>query len=540
MKVLGINLSHNASFSIVENGELILSLEQERVSRQKRDNQINRLCEGLKNSHFEIIGYTSYNMVDEKVESYTDLVKYCLKKNNITYDQLIPYDEHHLTHCYSSFYNSGFDEAVCLIIDNGGTSYTVDNTLLGQENISVYKLSYTQEPKLLFKLCRDWWGRNISIGDYHTYNCMSPAGVFEMYKDTLGFKEPGSVMGLSSYGKENSEIPQLYDNTDLFCKLNISFNDVITRRKTSYPKGTVPDEDFCYRIQKDTTEVVKKYIELIMKNHSNNICLSGGYFQNSIANYEFLKMNNNIFVDPVCHDGGTSIGLAQHLDFTVNKNKPKKYKSLYQGPIYKDQEKLLDGYKPNKTQHSKQGYKIINNYSPKKIAELLKNNKSVAIYQGRSEMGPRALGNRSILYNPSDPKAKEKVNLIKNREWFRPYAGTVLFEHTKDWFDLQEKKETPFMSYVVGVKKDKLNQIPGICHIDNTCRIQTLKKTHNENFYNIINEFYKLTGIPVVLNTSLNSAGSPLVESIEDVLNFMLTSNIDYVYFPEFKKVLSR
>ena len=96
------------------------------------------------------------------------------------------------------------------------------------------------------------------------------------------------------------------------------------------------------------------------------------------------------------------------------------------------------------------------------------------------------------------------------------------------------------MSYVVGVKKDKLNKIPGICHIDNTCRIQTLKKTLNENFYDIINEFYKLTGIPVVLNTSLNSAGSPLVESIEDALNFMLTSNIDYVYFPEFKKVLSR
>jgi len=540
MKVLGINLSHNASFSIVENGELVFSLEQERVSRKKRDNQINKLCEGLKNSHFEIIGYTSYNMVDEKLEGYTDLVKYCLKKNNITYDKLIPYDEHHLTHCYSSFYNSGFDEAVCLIIDNGGTSYTVDNTALGQENISVYKLSYTQEPKLLYKLCRDWWGRNISIGDYHTYNCMSPAGVFEMYKDTLGFKEPGSVMGLSSYGKENSEIPQLYDTTDLFCKLNVSFNDVISRRKTSYPKGTVPDEDLCYRIQKDTTETVKKYIELIMKNHSNNICLSGGYFQNSIANYEFLKMNNNIFVDPVCHDGGTSIGLAQHLDFKINKNKPKKYKNLYQGPIYKDQEKLLDRYKPNKTQHSKQGYKIIDNYSPKKIAELLKNNKSVAIYQGRSEMGPRALGNRSILYNPSDPKAKEKINLIKNREWFRPYAGTVLFEHTKDWFDLQGKKETPFMSYVVGVKKDKLNKIPGICHIDNTCRIQTLKKTLNENFYDIINEFYKLTGIPVVLNTSLNSAGSPLVESIEDALNFMLTSNIDYVYFPEFKKVLSR
>ena len=537
MKVLAINLSHNASFSIVENGKLVLSIEQERVSKVKRDNQIHKLCEGLKNNHFDIVGYTSYNMVDDKVKGYTDLVKTCLKKENITYDKLVCYDQHHLTHCYSSFYNSGFEEAVCLIIDNGGTSYTVNNVNIGQENISIYKMSYTKEPELLFKLCRDWWGRDISIGKYHTYNMMSPAGVFEMYKDALGFKEPGSIMGLSCYGKENSEIPKIYNEKDMFCKLNTSFNDVILRRKTSYPKGMVPDEDFCYRIQKDCTNVVKKYIEWIMNNYGNNICLSGGYFQNSIANYEFLKMNNNIFVDPVCHDGGTSIGLAQHLDYKYNNNKPEKYNSLYQGPIYMNQKELLEMYKPLNLNHSKQKYKIVD-MDNKEVASLLKQNKCIGIYQGRSEMGPRALGNRSILFNPSNPNAKEKVNLVKNREWFRPYAGTVLYEYTNDWFDLEGKNETPYMSYVVGVKENKINLIPGICHIDNSCRIQTLKKEQNNNFYEIINEFYKLTGIPVLLNTSLNTAGMPLIESIEDVLNMMLKSNIDMIYFPEYKKAV--
>ena len=283
--------------------------------------------------------------------------------------------------------------------------------------------------------------------------------------------------------------------------------------------------------------ITEKSIEWIMNNYGNNICLSGGYFQNSIANYEFLKMNNNIFVDPVCHDGGTSIGLAQHLDYKYNNNKPEKYNSLYQGPIYMNQKELLEMYKPLNLNHSKQKYKIVD-MDNKEVASLLKQNKCIGIYQGRSEMGPRALGNRSILFNPSNPNAKEKVNLVKNREWFRPYAGTVLYEHTNDWFDLEGKNETPYMSYVVGVKENKINLIPGICHIDNSCRIQTLKKEQNNNFYEIINEFYKLTGIPVLLNTSLNTAGMPLIESIEDVLNMMLKSNIDMIYFPEYKKAV--
>ena len=153
-------------------------------------------------------------------------------------------------------------------------------------------------------------------------------------------------------------------------------------------------------------------------------------------------------------------------------------------------------------------------------------------------MGPRALGNRSILFNPRDPNAKEKVNLVKNREWFRPYAGTVLHEHTKDWFDLGGKDETPYMSYVVKVKEDKINKIPGVCHIDNSCRIQTLKREQNVNFYSVIEEFYNITKIPVILNTSLNTAGMPLVESIEDLLNMMLKSNIDIIYLPEYGKAL--
>ena len=269
-----------------------------------------------------------------------------------------------------------------------------------------------------------------------------------------------------------------------------------------------------------------------MKDYGINICLSGGFFQNSVANYEFLKISSNIFVDPVCHDGGTSIGLAHHLDYIINKNKPIKYTNLYQGPIYNNKNKLL-----HSNILSEEKIKIID-CDNKKVAQLLKDNKCVGIYQGRSEMGPRALGNRSILFNPINANAKDKVNLVKKREWFRPYAGTVLFEHTKDWFNLEGKDETPFMSYVVDVNKNKINKIPGICHVDNTCRIQTLKKEHNKNFYEIIDEFYKITGVPVILNTSLNQAGKPLIESIESCFDMILESKIDFIYFPEYKQAI--
>jgi carbamoyltransferase len=526
MKVLGINLSHNASFSIVEKGHLLFSLEQERISKKKKDSEINLLCSNLNGSHFPIIGYTSYDLTDEKLTYLTNKLKYDLTKENITYDKLIPYDRHHLTHCYSSFYNSDFKDAICLIIDNGGTSYTLDGVSLGQELISIYKLSYDKEPELIYKLCINRFGKNFSMGKYHSYNCMSPAGIFQTYKHVLNLKEEGSIMGLSSYGKDNKEVTNIYDKSDLFCKVNINFNDFIIRRIR------VPDEDFCYRIQKESTEIVKKYIDLIMKDYGNNICLSGGFFQNSVANYEFLKMNSNIFVDPVCHDGGTSIGLAHHLDYIINKNKPIKYANLYQGPIYNNKNKLL-----NSNILSEEKIKIID-CDNKKVAQLLKDNKCVGIYQGRSEMGPRALGNRSILFNPINANAKDKVNLVKKREWFRPYAGTVLFEHTKDWFNLEGKDETPFMSYVVDVNKNKINKIPGICHVDNTCRIQTLKKEHNKNFYEIIDEFYKITGVPVILNTSLNQAGKPLIESIENCFDMILESKIDFIYFPEYKQAI--
>ena len=157
----------------------------------------------------------------------------------------------------------------------------------------------------------------------------------------------------------------------------------------------------------------------------------------------------------------------------------------------------------------------------------------VAIFQESSEYGPRALGNRSLLFDPRNKNGKDIVNKIKRREWFRPFAGTVLLEHANDWFDMGTIKESPYMSYAVPVKEEKRNLIPSITHVDGTCRVQTLSKNQNKNFYELIEEFYKITKVPILFNTSFNLAGEPLVETLDDARSTIERSDLQYIYLPD-------
>ncbi len=197
-------------------------------------------------------------------------------------------------------------------------------------------------------------------------------------------------------------------------------------------------------------------------------------------------------------------------------------KSLYLGPTYdlSDIEGLDTSYE--------------------QVANLISNRNIVAIFQGRSEAGPRALGNRSILYDPRDPDGKDHVNTIKKREAFRPFAGTILKEYVHDWFDMAGLEESPFMMYAVDAHPNIQERIPAILHVDYTCRIQTLTREQNEHYYNLIDAFYKQTNVPILFNTSFNLAGEPLVETPEDALKTFNDSEIKYLYFPEIQKLISK
>jgi carbamoyltransferase len=164
---------------------------------------------------------------------------------------------------------------------------------------------------------------------------------------------------------------------------------------------------------------------------------------------------------------------------------------------------------------------------------ILLEQKPLVIFQGYSEWGPRALGNRSILFDPRNKDAKNIVNTFKKREWWRPLAGTILLEHVYDWFDIATLKESPYMSFAVDAKQQAIEKIPSIVHVDNTCRIQTVTQKQNLNYYNLILEFYKKTNVPVLLNTSFNLAGMPIVENLEQAAWTCSASEFKYLYTPK-------
>ena len=184
--------------------------------------------------------------------------------------------------------------------------------------------------------------------------------------------------------------------------------------------------------------------------------------------------------------------------------------------------------------------KLIENTEPCDIANLLSDNNIICIFNGRSEAGSRALGNRSLIFNPKISSNKNTVNEIKGREKFRPLACSILLDEVENWFHMKEIEESPYMTYSFDVKKEKKQIIPSVIHVDGSCRIQTVTKENNFNYYSIIESFFKLTNIPLVGNTSFNLAGEPIVETIEDAIKTIYNSKLNFLYFPECKFLIRK
>jgi carbamoyltransferase len=535
MKILGLNLSHNASCALVEDGELIFSLENDRLSRKKGDDSVSELLSLFKDQFFDNIIYTSFNLNLRRIEYFYQTVNSLLDKYNIRYNKLEAFPYHHLSHAFSSFYNSSYEECIALVIDNGGMSLKVDDEEMGQEILSIIKINKDGSYEDILKICRNESEKFLQKNIVISLPTISIAGMYEHLKHLFNMKEPGAVMGYSCYGKENENlgtkpflINKNQDGYNLFIASSLFLHQCVQVKEKI---GDIKIQEICFSVQKQTEEIVLHYLESIRKKYGNvNICLSGGLFQNCVLNYKIIKNNFNVFVDPISNDGGTAIGVAQHAYHKISNKKPNKYKNLYLG-LKEDLSKIDKII-------SKNHVTFIEDCSIDNVAKLLVSGKIIGIFQGRSEFGPRALGNRSILFNPSILHGKDKINLIKERAWFRPVAGTVLYEEKNKWFNFYNKESTPFMSYAVEVLEEKQKLISAIVHVDGTCRVQTLKKEENEYFYELINCFYKKTNIPILGNTSLNSAGKPVIQSLTDASDLLVSSSIDFIYFPEINKKL--
>jgi len=333
----------------------------------------------------------------------------------------------------------------------------------------------------------------------------------------------------ASYPGDNLIVPT-YPNAAM---LNVSRYDILKEDVKNHVEGEYTDvqKDLAYKIQEQTSD---RMVQLIKKAHEltgeKNIVICGGYGLNCVANYKYWKEfpDLNIYCEPISHDGGTSIGGAKYVYNKLKETeKPSKQESVYYGPQYDPTGYMtdLEGLEVTDTSYDD-------------VAKLIREGTIVTIYQGRSEGGPRALGNRSILFDPTIKDGKDHVNAVKHREWFRPFACSIKKEAVHDWFDLAGRDETPHMMYAVKCHDGVEEKIPSVIHVDNTCRIQTVTPEQNEHYYNLIDAFDKIAGVPILFNTSFNLGGDPLVETIEDAVNTLNNSDIEWMYLPEIQKLV--
>lgn len=547
MKVVGINRIHNSAVTYLENGELKFHLENERLSNIKYDSypfltlnklktytkDINSLaiagCNNLKT--FE--DFTSSDVYSEYVQG---LNKSFLDKGFDVRDYGM---DHHFLHAAHAFYNSGFDTALCVVKDGMGSEYPITDSNFksgsyGREISSVFEGSYPDtfyqvEREVYVPFDCDYTSDNVTYT-----NTISEGLAFQKTAKHFGFHEldAGKVMGMASYGKSDPNVPPIYVDNKINPTLfnnELSTTKEVTLNIKNYPYLDTDDfqiqANFARALQEATQhKVLNDIIRLVEKTGHNNVCLSGGYFLNCVANYYYKKRlpkNINLYIEPISSDAGTSFGAAKYLHHTSTKDTTKRpLKTLYTGLQYT---LTLDDIQTT----------TYENTDAKTVANLIADGNIVAMYQGRSEGGPRALGNRSILFDPRNPNGKDIVNTVKNREWFRPFAGTILLEKVNDWFDMAGLNESPYMMYAVDTLKNKIDSIPAINHIDNTCRVQTLTQKQNPNFYKLIQEFESITQVPILFNTSFNLAGDCIVETIQDAIDTVQKSKIDYLYVPE-------
>jgi carbamoyltransferase len=535
MNILGLYRHHNASACLLKDGEILFHLEEERITRKKYDSEpilvMDKVFDYLKYpdklDHMVISGICK--LPEPEPRCYPTYVSHYDKISRVAHEfqnnefkwQDWPHN-HHEMHCALAFYNSGFDKAVVIVADGGGSVRPDGSCEIESIFIAEYPAKFTK-----------------IVDSYYNVENISCGWKFEKIATYLGFQDfdAGKIMGLSSYGKPNPNVPDLSNNF-LFTidaiqedKLSPPGKSFVMPPGTNLPRNFQNDADLAYELQTKTQKHILSLIEKgIEMTGIENVCVVGGYGLNCVANYYYRKnlpQNINLYVEPVSMDGGISIGAAKYMwHYLTNDITVRPIKTLYLGPKPSYDFKLQAGESMQDA-----------NYSD--VIDLIIDGKIVALFQGSSEAGPRALGNRTLMFDPRIKDGKDIVNTVKGREHFRPFAGSCLEECVHDWFDMAGMKNSPYMMYAVDVLPEKIKLIPSIVHVDNTCRVQTVTKEQNKHWYNLISEFNSRTGVPILFNTSFNLAGEPLVENMNDALRTLRKSKLEYLYLPEIGKLIT-
>ena len=586
MWIAAITRGHNGGVCLLKDGEIVFSIEEERITRQKYDGgpfaTMLRILDYTPKLDYLVIAHTTPKETAGKIDfsgedMYTGFARKLglidRKADRFKHPQVIDLSHvHHKLHAACAFYRSGFEDAVAVIVDGAGTFIELSyqgEALTGWEVESVFDCAYPAAFTTLYKhigikeprpgeIIKNFPGDRYDEKTTHECRIGDHAGIVKVYEavtEYCGFSaiEAGKTMGLFPYGKPNNKIPKLFDNTGTYDSSNR--NLIIPR----YPNGAIVNynlfeyltdsnsqdvteldnrRDLAYACQTQTQEqVLQLMLKAVEISGKTNVVMSGGYGLNCVANYFYLdKLNKKgikLYVEPISNDAGTAIGAAMMIYRSINND----------SRIVEFSDNLYLGFEKTYSNDEVEMECAMFDAELKdsdhaEIVDLLRNKNIVAIFQGRSENGPRALGNRSILFDPTIKDGKDFVNEVKHREYFRPFAGTILKEHAHEWFDLRGMEESPSMMYAVNCKPGVAEKIPSVIHVDGTCRIQTVTEKQNKHFYDLISEFYKATGTPILFNTSFNLGGDPLVETLYDALNTLARSEIEYLYLPENGKLI--
>ncbi|MFA6357372.1 MAG: carbamoyltransferase [Candidatus Omnitrophota bacterium] len=555
MNILGISCHyHDSAAALIKDGKVVVAIQEERLNRIKNSSEfpikaINCCIQagGISFNDIDYVGFYEKPFLKFSRVIFDHLQAWPFSLNNFLntmpnwlQDRLIVpiilekeigfkgkvfFVKHHLSHAASSFLMSPFEQAAILTADAVGELATMTYGAGQGNNIKIIKeLEYPNSLGLLYTAITTYLGFSAHEGE-------------------------GTVMALASYGEPKylDELRKIVtvkpDGSYLIDKRFFGFNKGSRMYSRNFikafgperkPEGKLEDRhrDIAASLQKFTEETLVSITRHIFRETKlDKLCLSGGLFLNCVANSKIQEQTpfKEIYIQPACGDSGGSLGVAAYLYHSILKN-PRSYvmNHAYLGTEYSQTQikRILV--------NQNIAFKEFNdNELTKFIAKEISRGKIIGWFQGKMEFGPRALGNRSILANPCNPDIKEILNSkVKKREPFRPYAPVVLEERADEFFELAGT--SPFMLLAPKVRNEKKGIIPGIVHIDGTARVQTVNKNTNQKLYQLIKEFENLTGIPVIINTSFNLKGEPIVCTPEDALNCFRKSEMDYLVLGDF------
>ena len=581
--ILGISaFYHDSAACILIDGKIIAAAQEERFTRKKHDpsypknaiefvlnfsnlklNEIDQIVffekpflkfERLLETYvaFAPKGFVSFSKaiplwIKEKLFQKNFLFNK-LKQHDQNYklDNNIFFSEHHLSHAASAFFPSPFEEAVILTADGVG-EWATTTVAVGKGNqLEIKKeIHFPHSLGLLYSAFTYYVGFKVNSGEYKLMG-LAPYGkpiYEEKIKKLIDIKEDGTFRLDQKY----------FDYATGLTMTNKKFNKLFGQKPRDAVKEKITQfhMDIAASIQKVTEEIMIKLLRSIRKDYNiKNLCLAGGVALNCVANGKILKEKifDNIWIQPAAGDAGGSLGAALALWYEDNNNLRKSnleddMQGSYLGPQYsqKQIEEKLNSV----------GAKFVTlSYDDliDQTAENLSKEKAIGWFQGRMEFGPRALGNRSILGDPRSDKMQKNLNLkVKFRESFRPFAPSILDENKSEWFDLDI--ESPYMLLVSEINPEKkiemsesqkklfgiekLNikrsKIPAVTHIDYSARIQTVKQKTNKIYYDLISKFKEKTNCPIIVNTSFNVRGEPIVNTPQDAFNCFMGTNLDFL-----------